>query len=125
MRKELFVYLDFFNRINTSKFGTTILLSGIKSKVTSFKWKTKRKDHNVSYDGSFTNDTIEGCSYHLDKSENLIYDNVTYVTLKIYINGAKEPIISNTLTITALKRWYSYLEILLRITLYHYNFGIC
>lgn len=101
------------------------MLSGIKSKVTSFKWKTKRKDHNVSYDGSFTNDTIEGCSYHLDKNENLIYDNVTYVTLKIYINGAKEPTISNTLTITALKRWYSYLEILLRITLYHYNFGIC
>lgn len=103
MRKGLFVYLDFFNRKNTSKFGTTILLSGIKSKVTSFKWKTKRKDHNVSYDGSFTNDIIEGCTYHLDKNENLIYDNVTYFTLEIYINDANEPIISNTLTITALK----------------------
>lgn len=105
LRKELFVYLDFFNRIKTSKFGTTILLSGIKSKVTSFKWKTKRKDHNVSYDGSFTNDTIEGCLYHLDKNENLINDNVTYVTLEIYINESSEPIVSNTLTITALKRW--------------------
>lgn len=105
MRKGLFVYLDFFNRINTSKFGITILLSGIKSNVTSFKWKTKRKDHNVSYDGSFTNDIIEGCTYHLDKNENLIYDNVTYFTLEIYINGANEPIISNTLIITALKRW--------------------
>lgn len=103
MKKGLFVYLDFFNRINTSKFGITILLSGIKSNVTSFKWKTKRKDQNVSYDGSFTNDIIEGCTYHLDKNENLIYDNVTYVTLEIYINDANEPIISNTLTITALK----------------------
>ena len=71
--------------------------------MTSFKWKTKRKDHNVSYDGSFTNDIIEGCTYHLDKNENLIYDNVTYFTLEIYINDANEPIISNTLTITALK----------------------
>ena len=103
MRKGLFVYLDFFNRINTSKFGITILLSGIKSNVTSFKWKTKRKDHNVSYDGSFINDIIEGCTYHLEKNKNIIHDNVTYVTLEIYINDANEPIISNTLTITALK----------------------
>ena len=79
------------------------MLSGIKSKVTSFKWKTKRKDHNVSYDGSFTNDTIEGCTYHLEKNKNVINYNVTYVTLEIYINDANEPIISNTLTITALK----------------------
>lgn len=79
------------------------MLSGIKSKVTSFKWKTKRKDHNVSYDGSFTNDIIEGCTYHLQKNKNIIHDNVTYVTLEIYINDANEPIISNTLTITALK----------------------
>lgn len=79
--------------------------SGIKSKEKSYEWKTRRKDSNVSHDGSFTNETIEGCTYHLDKNENLIYDNVTYVTLEIYINGANEPIISNTLTITALKRW--------------------
>lgn len=106
MRKELFVYLDFFNRINTSKFGITILPSGIKSKVTSFKWKTKRKDSNLSKDGLFKNyPTIEGCTYHSEKNDNVIHDNVTYVTLKIYINGANEPIISNTLTITALKRW--------------------
>lgn len=104
MRKELFVYLDFFNRINTSKYGKTILPSGIKSKVTSFKWKTKRKDSDVSYDGSFTNETIEGCTYHLDKNGKLLRDNVTYVTLEIYINGANESRISNTLTITALKR---------------------
>lgn len=103
MRKELFVYLDFFNRINTSKFGKTILPSGIKSKVKSFEWKTKRKDSDVSYDGKFTNETtIEGCTYHLDKNKDYINDNVT---LEIYINGANEPIISNTLTITALKRW--------------------
>lgn len=105
MRKELFVYLDFFNRINTSKFGKTILLSGIKSKVTSFKWKTRRENNRVSKNGSFTNETIEGCAYHLEKNDDYIYDNVTYVTLEIYINGANEPIISNTLTITALKRW--------------------
>lgn len=105
MRKELFVYLDFFNRINTSKFGKTILPSGIKSKVKSFEWKTRRKDSDVSYDGLFTNETIDGCTYHLEKNEDRHHDNVTYVTLEIYINGASEPIISNTLTITALKRW--------------------
>lgn len=105
MRKELFVYLDFFNRINTSKFGKTILSSGIKSKVKSFEWKTRRKDSDVSYDGLFTNETIDGCTYHLEKNEDRHHDNVTYVTLEIYINGASEPIISNTLTITALKRW--------------------
>lgn len=105
MRKELFVYLDFFNRINTFKFGKTILPSGIKSKVKSFEWKTRRKDSDVSYDGLFTNETIDGCTYHLEKNEDRHHDNVTYVTLEIYINGASEPIISNTLTITALKRW--------------------
>lgn len=78
---------------------------GIKSKVTSFKWKTRRKDSDVSYDGLFTNETIDGCTYHSEKNDNVIHDNVTYVTLKIYINGANEPIISNALTITALKRW--------------------
>lgn len=101
MRKELFVYLDFFNRINTSKFGKTILLSGIKSKVTSFKWKTRREDSDVSYDGSFTNETIDGCTYHLEKNKDYINDNVTYVTLEIYINESSEPIVSNTLIITA------------------------
>lgn len=106
MRKELFVYLDFFNRINTSKFDKTILPSGIKSKVTSFKWKARRKHSYGSYDGLFTNETtIEGCTYHLDKNKDYINDNVTYVTLEIYINGSNEPIVSNTLTITALKRW--------------------
>lgn len=104
MRKELFVYLDFFNRINTSKFGKTILPSGIKSKVTSFKWKTRRENNRVSKNGSFTNETIEGCTYHLVNNENVIHDNVTYVTLEIYIDGVNKPIISNTLTITALKR---------------------
>lgn len=83
----------------------TILPSGIKSKVTSFKWKTRRKDSNVSKDGSFTNETIEGCTYHLKQNDDIFNDNVTHVTLEIYINGANEPIISNTLTITALKRW--------------------
>lgn len=101
MRKELFVYLDFFNRINTSKFGKTILSSGIKSKVTSFKWKARKENNWVSKDGSFTNETIEGCTYHLEKNDDYIYDNVTYVTLKIYINGSSEPIVSNTLIITA------------------------
>lgn len=105
MRKELFVYLDFFNRINTSKFGKTILPSGIKSKVKRFNWKTRRKDSNASKDCSFKNyPTLEGCTYHLDKNKDYINDNVTYVTLEIYINGSSEPIISNTLTITALKR---------------------
>lgn len=102
------------------------MLSGIKSKVTSFKWKTQRKDSDASKDCSFKNyPTIEGCTYHLDKNEDRHYDNVTYVTLKIYINGANEPIISNPLTITALSVLWFYLEILLRITLFHYNFGIC
>lgn len=88
MRKELFVYLDFFNRINTSKFGKTILLSGIKSKVTSFKWKTRKKDSNASKDCSFKNyPTLEGCTYHLEKNKDYINDNVTYATLEIYING--------------------------------------
>lgn len=105
MKKELFVYLDFFNRINTSKFGKTILLSGIKSKVTRFKWKARRENNRVSKDGLFTNKIIEGCTFHLEKNKNVIHDNVTYVTLKIYINGSSEPIVSNTLTITALKRW--------------------
>lgn len=104
MRKGLFVYLDFFNRINTSKFGITILLSGIKSNVTSFKWKTRRKDSDASKDCSFKNyPTIEGCTYHFEKNEDRHHDNVTYVTLEIFIDGANEPIISNTLTITALK----------------------
>lgn len=80
------------------------MLSGIKSKVTSYEWKTRRKDSNVSKDGSFKNyPTIEGCTYHLEKNEKLLRDNVTYVTLEIYIDGVNEPIISNTLTITALK----------------------
>lgn len=64
------------------------MLSGIKSKVKSFKWKTKRKDSDVSKDCSFKNyPTIEGCTYHLDKNKDYIHDNVTYVTLEIYING--------------------------------------
>lgn len=46
--------------------------------------------------------TIEGCTCHLDKNKDYINDNVTYVTLEIYIDGVNEPIISNTLTITAL-----------------------
>lgn len=79
--------------------------SGIKSKVKSFEWKTRRKDSDVSYDGLFTNETIDGCTYHLEKNEDRHHDNVTYFTLEIYINGANEPIISNTLIITALKRW--------------------
>lgn len=104
MRKELFVYLDFFNRINTYKFGITILLSGIKSKVTSLKWKTREKDSDASKDCSFKNyPTLEGCTYHLEKNKDYINDNVTYVILEIYINGANEPIILNTLTITALR----------------------
>ena len=53
---------------------------GIKSKVTSFKWKTRRKDSDVSYDGLFTNETIDGCTYHLEKNEDRHHDNVTYVT---------------------------------------------
>lgn len=77
---------------------------GIKSKVTSFKWKTKRKDSNLSKDGLFKNyPTIEGCTYHLEENENIIHNNVTYVTLEIYIDGANEPIISNTLTVIALR----------------------
>lgn len=104
MRKELFVYLDFFNRINTSKFDKTILLSGIKSKVTSFKWKARKKDSNASKDCSFKNyPTLEGCTYHLEKNKDYINDNVTYATLEIYIDGVNKPINSNTLTITALK----------------------
>lgn len=104
MRKELFVYLDFFNRINTSKFGKTILLSGIKSKVTSFKWKARKKDSNASKDCSLKNyPTLEGCTYHLEKNKDYINDNVTYATLEIYIDGVNKPINSNTLTITALK----------------------
>lgn len=80
--------------------------SGIKSKVTSFKWKTRKKDSDASKDCLFKNyPTLEGCTYHLEKNKNVIHDNVTYVTLEIYINGANESIISNTLTITALKRW--------------------
>lgn len=80
--------------------------SSIKSKVKSFEWKTRRKDSNVSKDGSFKNyPTIEGCIYHLEKNKNVINDNVTYVTLKIYIDGANEPIISNPFTITALRSW--------------------
>lgn len=77
------------------------MLSGIKSKVKSFEWKARRKH---SYDGLFTNETtIEGCTYHLEKNKDYINDNVTYVTLEIYIDGVNEPIISNTLTITALR----------------------
>lgn len=80
--------------------------SSIKNKVKSFEWKTRRENNRVSKDGSFKNyPTIEGCIYHLEKNKNVINDNVTYVTLKIYIDGANEPIISNTFTITALKRW--------------------
>lgn len=106
MRKELFVYLDFFSRINTYKFGIKILPSSIKSKVKSFEWKTRRKDSDASKDCSFKNyPTIEGCTYHLKQNDNIFNDNVTYVALEIYIDGANEPIISNTLTITALKRW--------------------
>lgn len=79
--------------------------SSIKSKVKSFEWKTRRKDSNVSAEGKFTNFTIEGCTYHLEKNEDRHRDNVTYVTLELYIDGANEPIISNTLTITALRSW--------------------
>lgn len=80
--------------------------SSIKSKVKSFMWKTEKKHSYGSYDGSFTNETtLEGCTYHLDKNKDYINDNVTYVTLEIYINGSSEPIISNTLTILALRSW--------------------
>ena len=83
----------------------TILPSGIKSKVTRFEWKTRRENNRVSKDGSFTNETIEGCTYHLDENENWSSDNITYVTLEIYINGSSEPIVSNTLTITAVHKF--------------------
>lgn len=80
------------------------MLSGIKSKVTSFKWKARKKDSNASKDCSFKNyPTLEGCTYHLEKNKNVIHDNVTYVTLEIYIDGVNKPIISNILTITALR----------------------
>lgn len=79
--------------------------SSIKSKVKSFEWKTRRENNRVSKDGSFTNETIEGCTYHLKQNDNIFNDNVTYVALKIYIDGANEPIISNTLTITPLRSW--------------------
>lgn len=80
--------------------------SSIKSKVKSFEWKTRRKDCDASKDCSFKNyPTIEGCTYHLEKNKDRHHDNVTYVTLEIYIDGANEPIISNTLTITALRSW--------------------
>lgn len=79
---------------------------GIKSKVKRFEWKTREKDSDASKDCSFKNyPTLEGCIYHLEKNKDYINDNVTYVTLEIYINGSSEPIISNTFTITALKRW--------------------
>lgn len=79
--------------------------SGIKSKVTSFKWKTRRKDSDASKDCSLKNyPTIEGCTYHLEKNKDYINDNVTYVTLEIYIDGVNKPIISNTLTIAAFKK---------------------
>lgn len=39
----------------------------------------------------------------LDKNKDYINDNVTYVTLEIYIDGVNKPIISNILTITALR----------------------
>lgn len=83
----------------------TILPSGIKSKVTSFKWKTRRENNRVSKDGSFKNETIEGCTYHLDENENWSNDNITYVTLEIYINGSSEPIVSNILTITGVHKF--------------------
>ena len=71
-----------------------------------FEWKTRRKDSDASKDCSFKNyPTIEGCTYHSEKNDNVIRDNVTYVTLEIYIDGPNEPIISNTLTITALRSW--------------------
>lgn len=80
--------------------------SSIKSKVTSFKWKTRRKDSDASKDCSFKNySTIEGCTYHFERNEDRHHDNVTYVTLEIYIDGANGPIILNPLTITALKSW--------------------
>lgn len=86
--------------------------SSIKSKVKSFKWKTEKKHSYGSYDGSFTNETtLEGCTYHLDKNKDYINDNVTYVTLEIYIDGVNEPIISNTLTITAFKKIRTNLDI--------------
>lgn len=76
--------------------------SGIKSKVKSYEWKTRKKDSNASKDCSFKNyPTLEGCTYHLEKNKDYINDNVTYVTLEIYINGSSEPIVSNTLIITA------------------------
>ena len=66
--------------------------------------ENKKKDSNLSKDGLFKNyPTIEGCTYHLEENENIIHDNVTYVTLEIYIDGANEPIISNTLTVIALR----------------------
>lgn len=80
--------------------------SSIKSKVKRFEWKTRRKVSDASKDCSFKNyPTIEGCTYHLEKNEDRHHDNVTYVALEIYIDGANEPIISNTLTITALRSW--------------------
>lgn len=80
------------------------MLSGIKSKVTSFKWKARKKDSNASKDCSFKNyPTLEGCTYHLEKNKDYINDNVTYAILEIYIDGVNKPINSNTLTITALR----------------------
>lgn len=106
------VSIESLNGLETAKrtakdfrLKATILPSGIKSKVTSFKWKTRRKDSDVSYDGTFTNETIEGCTYHLKKNENWYNDNITYVTLEIYINGSSEPIVSNTLTITGVHKF--------------------
>lgn len=68
--------------------------------------ESTKKDSDASKDSSFKKyPTLEGCTYHLEKNKNVVYDNVTYVTLEIFIDGVNEPIILNKLTITTLKRW--------------------
>lgn len=86
--------------------------SSIKKQSEKFRVENRKKHSYGSYDGSFTNETtLEGCTYHLDKNKDYINDNVTYVTLEIYIDGVNEPIISNTLTITAFKKIRTNLDI--------------
>lgn len=71
--------------------------------VVSFEWKQKRKDTEVSSDGTFANAKLEGTTFNTVANKNVRHDNKIDVWLEITLKGREAPVVSNTLTFNARK----------------------
>lgn len=70
--------------------------------VVKFEWKQQRQ-RDVSGDGTFSDKTVNSCTFTTKVNHNIIYDNKIDVWLVITIKGKADPIISNKVTLTARK----------------------